>query len=207
MHKHEPEISLCFGRCLCAWGVSDQCFCGVSQGSMCGTWRAAGTLTSWAPTARLTRVTATLRSSRLWRRRPRGWRSPPEPSTTTCWAPTSSTSPACSDTIKCCPWTQVRPQRAKHTVRTVPGEALILLLCVEGVEGGETACKLARKWAYTVKGVPKYEAKIVFAGKTTTHGPPHDQSNSLMCFIMISEDHVTLKTAVMMLKIQLWSQK
>ena len=23
-----------------------------------------------------------------------------------------------------------------------------------GVEGGETACKLARKWAYTVKGVP-----------------------------------------------------
>ncbi|XP_043087199.1 ornithine aminotransferase, mitochondrial isoform X2 [Puntigrus tetrazona] len=32
-----------------------------------------------------------------------------------------------------------------------------------GVEGGETACKLARKWAYAVKGVPKYEAKIVFA--------------------------------------------
>lgn len=34
-----------------------------------------------------------------------------------------------------------------------------------GVEGGETACKLARKWAYTVKGVPKNQAKIVFAGK------------------------------------------
>ncbi|XP_056089748.1 ornithine aminotransferase, mitochondrial [Rhinichthys klamathensis goyatoka] len=32
-----------------------------------------------------------------------------------------------------------------------------------GVEGGETACKLARKWAYSVKGVPKNEAKIVFA--------------------------------------------
>ncbi|XP_067996577.1 ornithine aminotransferase, mitochondrial isoform X2 [Melanerpes formicivorus] len=32
-----------------------------------------------------------------------------------------------------------------------------------GVEAGETACKLARKWAYTVKGVPKYKAKIVFA--------------------------------------------
>ncbi|XP_051968818.1 ornithine aminotransferase, mitochondrial-like [Xyrauchen texanus] len=32
-----------------------------------------------------------------------------------------------------------------------------------GVEGGETACKLARKWAYTVKGVPKNEAKIIFA--------------------------------------------
>ncbi|XP_064820583.1 ornithine aminotransferase, mitochondrial-like isoform X2 [Oncorhynchus masou masou] len=32
-----------------------------------------------------------------------------------------------------------------------------------GVEGGETACKLARKWAYTVKGVPKNQAKILFA--------------------------------------------
>ncbi|ETE60437.1 Ornithine aminotransferase, mitochondrial [Ophiophagus hannah] len=32
-----------------------------------------------------------------------------------------------------------------------------------GVEAGETACKLARKWAYTVKGIPKYKAKIVFA--------------------------------------------
>ncbi|XP_069755848.1 ornithine aminotransferase, mitochondrial [Narcine bancroftii] len=32
-----------------------------------------------------------------------------------------------------------------------------------GVEGGETACKLARKWAYEVKGIPKYKAKILFA--------------------------------------------
>lgn len=32
-----------------------------------------------------------------------------------------------------------------------------------GVEGGETACKLARKWAYNVKGIPKNEAKHVFA--------------------------------------------
>ncbi|KAM6964084.1 ornithine aminotransferase, mitochondrial [Tautogolabrus adspersus] len=32
-----------------------------------------------------------------------------------------------------------------------------------GVEGGETACKLARKWAYSVKGVPKNKAKIIFA--------------------------------------------
>lgn len=32
-----------------------------------------------------------------------------------------------------------------------------------GVEGGETAVKLARKWAYTVKGVPANEAKIIFA--------------------------------------------
>lgn len=32
-----------------------------------------------------------------------------------------------------------------------------------GVEGGETAIKLARKWAYMVKGVPENQAKVVFA--------------------------------------------
>jgi len=32
-----------------------------------------------------------------------------------------------------------------------------------GVEGGETAIKLARRWAYDVKGVRESEAKIVFA--------------------------------------------
>lgn len=32
-----------------------------------------------------------------------------------------------------------------------------------GVEGGETAVKLTRKWAYQVKGVPANQAKIVFA--------------------------------------------
>jgi ornithine--oxo-acid transaminase len=32
-----------------------------------------------------------------------------------------------------------------------------------GVEGGETAVKLARKWAYEVKGVAENKAKIVFA--------------------------------------------
>lgn len=32
-----------------------------------------------------------------------------------------------------------------------------------GVEAGETAVKLARKWAYKVKGVPKDKAKVVFA--------------------------------------------
>ncbi|TAG01994.1 MAG: ornithine--oxo-acid transaminase [Cytophagia bacterium] len=31
-----------------------------------------------------------------------------------------------------------------------------------GVEGGETAIKLCRKWGYTVKGIPKNEAKIIF---------------------------------------------
>lgn len=32
-----------------------------------------------------------------------------------------------------------------------------------GVEAGETSCKLARKWGYKVKNIPKNKAKIVFA--------------------------------------------
>jgi len=32
-----------------------------------------------------------------------------------------------------------------------------------GVEGGETAVKLARKWGYEVKGIPKNQAVVVFA--------------------------------------------
>ena len=32
-----------------------------------------------------------------------------------------------------------------------------------GVEGGETAIKLARKWGYQVKGIPANQAKIGFA--------------------------------------------
>ncbi|MCK5280628.1 MAG: ornithine--oxo-acid transaminase [Cyclobacteriaceae bacterium] len=32
-----------------------------------------------------------------------------------------------------------------------------------GVEGGETAVKLCRKWAYDVKGIPDNQAKIIFA--------------------------------------------
>lgn len=31
-----------------------------------------------------------------------------------------------------------------------------------GVEGGETACKLARKWGYSCKGIPQNQAKIIF---------------------------------------------
>jgi len=42
-----------------------------------------------------------------------------------------------------------------------------------GAEGVETALKLARKWAYAVKGVPRYEAEIItvagnFHGRTIT---------------------------------------
>uniref|UniRef100_A0A7S3QKE3 Ornithine aminotransferase n=1 Tax=Dunaliella tertiolecta TaxID=3047 RepID=A0A7S3QKE3_DUNTE len=42
-----------------------------------------------------------------------------------------------------------------------------------GVEAGETAIKLARRWGYDVKGVPKNQAKVLFAagnfwGRTTS---------------------------------------
>jgi ornithine--oxo-acid transaminase len=33
-----------------------------------------------------------------------------------------------------------------------------------GVEGGETAIKLARRWGYDVKGIPENKARIIFAG-------------------------------------------
>ena len=32
-----------------------------------------------------------------------------------------------------------------------------------GVEGGETAIKLARRWGYAIKGIPENQAKIIFA--------------------------------------------
>ncbi len=32
-----------------------------------------------------------------------------------------------------------------------------------GVEGGETAIKLARRWGYDKKGIPKDQARVVFA--------------------------------------------
>lgn len=32
-----------------------------------------------------------------------------------------------------------------------------------GVEAADTSVKLARRWAYDVKGVPRYQAKVVFA--------------------------------------------
>ncbi|MCY7350363.1 MAG: ornithine--oxo-acid transaminase [Cytophagaceae bacterium] len=37
------------------------------------------------------------------------------------------------------------------------------LLMNSGVEGGETALKLTRKWGYKVKGIPQNQAQVVFA--------------------------------------------
>ena len=41
--------------------------------------------------------------------------------------------------------------------------SLLLLFITSGVEGGETAIKLARKWGYDVKGVQENKARVVFA--------------------------------------------
>jgi len=45
-----------------------------------------------------------------------------------------------------------------------------------GVEAGETAVKLARKWAYQVKGVPTNKAKVIllenFLGAAPYNGHP-----------------------------------
>ena len=34
-----------------------------------------------------------------------------------------------------------------------------------GVEGGETAVKLARRWGYAVKGIPSNKARVLFANQ------------------------------------------
>lgn len=39
-----------------------------------------------------------------------------------------------------------------------------ILPMVSGTEGAETAIKAMRKWAYDIKGVPRYEAEIIVAG-------------------------------------------
>ena len=58
-----------------------------------------------------------------------------------------------------------------------------VLMMNSGVEGGETALKLARKWAYLVKGVPENQAKMVFAagnfwGRTLAAISSSDDSDS-----------------------------
>ncbi|MFZ9754744.1 MAG: ornithine--oxo-acid transaminase [Bacteroidia bacterium] len=61
--------------------------------------------------------------------------------------------------------------RAFHNDQLGPYESFMckvfgfdrLLPMNTGVEGGETAVKLARKWAYQVKGVPENQARILFA--------------------------------------------
>lgn len=40
---------------------------------------------------------------------------------------------------------------------------LIKAINIIGVEACDTAIKLARRWAYDVKGISKYNAKVVFA--------------------------------------------
>jgi ornithine--oxo-acid transaminase len=60
--------------------------------------------------------------------------------------------------------------RAFYNNRLGPAEEFLtqyfgydkVLLMNTGVEGGETAVKLCRKWGYSVKGIPSNQAKIIF---------------------------------------------
>ncbi|CAB3230656.1 unnamed protein product [Arctia plantaginis] len=59
-----------------------------------------------------------------------------------------------------------------------------LLAMNTGVEGGESACKIARKWGYDVKKIPDGQAKIIFAegnfwGRTLS---AVSASNDPMCY-------------------------
>ena len=56
-----------------------------------------------------------------------------------------------------------------------------------GVEGGETAIKLARRWGYNVKGIPENKAKIIFAegnfwGRTLAAISSSTDPSSYHCF-------------------------
>jgi len=54
-----------------------------------------------------------------------------------------------------------------------------------GVEGGETAIKLARRWGYEVKGIPENEARIIFAGNNFW--------GRTLAAISSSDDHTAFK--------------
>lgn len=117
----------------------------------------------------------------LWKLSLKNWPLHLEHSIMMCLVNMRSLSPRCSIITKFFQWTQVKNiyistlflahefgPALMHLVLhqwTVSCTSMMLVpLYILGVEAGETACKLARKWAYTVKGIPKYKAKIIFAG-------------------------------------------
>ena len=48
-----------------------------------------------------------------------------------------------------------------------------------GVEAGETAIKLARRWGYTVKGIPDNSAKIILDRKSTRLNSSHRNTSRM----------------------------
>ena len=82
---------------------------------------------------------------------------------------------SCGDSISGCRLSAQPPALSSLAPAPVwlPLSPLQVLPMNTGVEGGETAVKLARRWGYDVKGVPKNQAKILFAkenfwGRTTS---------------------------------------
>merc|ERR1711991_22987 len=58
-------------------------------------------------------------------------------------------------------YNSVFPKYAKYMTELLGYDKLLPMNA--GVEAGETAIKLARRWAYDVKGIQKYKAKVLFA--------------------------------------------
>ena len=60
---------------------------------------------------------------------------------------------------------RISPQCGAHALFVPPPFSRYdkLLPMNTGVEGGETAIKLARKWAYGVKNVATNQARVIFA--------------------------------------------
>lgn len=56
-----------------------------------------------------------------------------------------------------------------------------------GVEGGETALKLARKWAYQVKGVPANQARILFASQNFWGRTLGTYETCVLCIVQASK--------------------
>lgn len=78
---------------------------------------------------------------------------------------------------------------------------MLHLKCVwiSGVEGGETAIKLARKWGYNVKGVGENQAKHVYVegnfwgrtmGMYRNHGFPfrYEKEQNLFAIVSINNN-------------------
>ena len=64
-------------------------------------------------------------------------------------------------------WDQEKPPNSVTIGHDCTLYVYTIYVCIHhlsGVEGGETANKLARKWGYNVKGIPENQAKHVFAG-------------------------------------------
>ena len=72
---------------------------------------------------------------------------------------------------------EVRADYAAALTAAAPAGYGQVFFCNSGAEANETALKLARKWAYRVKGVPRHQAEII-----TAAGNFHGRTISIVTF-------------------------